>query len=77
MIFYFHYSAIFNYHHFNFHYFQCNPQNYPYFFNLAMNNLGICYENGQGVEQNYQKAVEFYQKAADLGDANGISNFNI
>ncbi len=30
-------------------------------------NLGVMYENGQGVEQSDLKAAEWYQKAADNG----------
>ena len=29
--------------------------------------LGLLYENGNGVEQNYSKAKEWYEKSADLG----------
>ena len=35
----------------------------------AMRNLGLLYENGQGVAQDYAKAREWYEKAADKGDA--------
>jgi TPR repeat protein len=35
----------------------------------AQNNLGIMYENGSGVPQNYATAVMWYRKAADQGDA--------
>ena len=31
--------------------------------------MGYCYYNGQGVQQNYQKAVEWYTKAAEQGNA--------
>ena len=31
----------------------------------AQGMLGACYENGIGVPQNYAKAVEWYQKAAE------------
>ena len=31
-----------------------------------MTNLGYCYEVGIGVEENPQKAVEIYRRAADL-----------
>ncbi len=33
----------------------------------AIDYIGLCYENGNGVEQNYAKAVEYYQLAADKG----------
>jgi len=29
--------------------------------------LGVMYERGQGVTQNYQKAIEYYTKAANQG----------
>ena len=38
------------------------------------NNLGVLYENGQGVRQNYQKAAQLYQKGCDGGNALGCSN---
>lgn len=33
------------------------------------------YESGQGVKQNYKKAVDYYQKAADQG--NPLAQFNL
>ena len=33
----------------------------------AQYNLGLRYENGQGVAQDYGKAVEWYTKAAEQG----------
>ena len=33
----------------------------------AQNNLGFCYEKGEGVAQSYEKAVYWYQKAAEQG----------
>lgn len=30
-------------------------------------NLGLCYENGEGVRQDYQKALRWYTKGAELG----------
>ena len=35
----------------------------------AQMTLGECYSNGQGVEQNYRQAAEWYRKAADQGNA--------
>ena len=35
----------------------------------------MCYYNGEGIPQNYAKAVEWYQKAADQGDA--VAQFNL
>ena len=42
-----------------------------------MYNLGTCYKNGRGVEQNYKKAVELYEKAVALGNSTGIFTFDI
>ena len=39
-----------------------------------MCNLGFMYGKGQGVEQNWQKAVEMYQKAAEKGNAQAQYN---
>ena len=33
----------------------------------AQFNLGICYEDGDGVEWNYDEAIKWYSKAADQG----------
>jgi TPR repeat protein len=41
-----------------------------------MTNLGLLYENGQGVAQDYAKAREWYQKAAELGEVNAINAIN-
>lgn len=35
----------------------------------AQTNLGICFQNGQGVAQNYEEAVKWYRKAAEQGNA--------
>lgn len=40
----------------------------------ALNLLGNCYFYGNGVKQDYKKAVEWYQKAADLGYAVAMRN---
>jgi TPR repeat protein len=34
----------------------------------AQYNLGVCYENGIGVTQDYAKAVNWYREAAEQGD---------
>ena len=34
---------------------------------VAQYNLGVCYDDGEGVEQDKQKAVEWYTKAAEQG----------
>ncbi len=36
--------------------------------------IGVMYDYGRGVEQSYNKAVELYQKGADLGDAGAFCN---
>lgn len=36
---------------------------------MAQNNLGVCYQTGEGVEKNYAEAVKWYRKAADQNDA--------
>ena len=33
----------------------------------ALYQLGNCYQNGEGVEQDIEKAIEWWLKAADLG----------
>ena len=40
----------------------------------AQYNLGIMYDNGQGVPQDYAEAVRWYRLAADQGYANAQSN---
>lgn len=41
---------------------------------FPQNNLGDCYYYGRGVEQNYHKAVQYYQKDAEKGDASAQNN---
>ncbi len=40
----------------------------------AYNKLGEKYQNGKGVEQDQQKAVEFYRKGAELGNPYAMGN---
>jgi TPR repeat protein len=40
----------------------------------AQNNLGVSYENGQGVPKDLRKAAELYQKAADQGNQSAIGS---
>jgi uncharacterized protein len=42
-----------------------------------MSNLGSLYANGQGVAQDYTKARELFQKAADKGDAMGMTDLGL
>ena len=44
---------------------------------VAQNNLGACYENGQGVAQNYAEAVKWYRKAAEQGHAIAQNNLGL
>ncbi len=43
----------------------------------AMRNLGVLYVNGWGVAQDYAKAREWYEKAADKGDADAMRNLGV
>ena len=43
----------------------------------AQNNLGLMYENGQGVKQDYLKAKEWYEKAAIQGHASAQLNLGV
>lgn len=43
----------------------------------AQNNLGILYENGQGVEEDLEEAVKWYRMAAEQGDATGQNNLGL
>lgn len=42
----------------------------------AQYNLGVMYENGNGVKQNYEEAIKWYRKAADQGLAKAIEALN-
>ena len=42
---------------------------------LAMANLGVCYEKGNGCDVNFTTSFEWYEKSAKLG--NGISMYKI
>ena len=41
----------------------------------AQNYLGVMYQNGQGVPQNYQEAAKWFRKAAEQGDE--MAQFNL
>ena len=43
----------------------------------AQFNLGVIYENGQGVKQDYFEAVKWYRKAAEQGDASAQFNLGL
>lgn len=40
----------------------------------AQESIAKCYVSGKGVEQNYQKAIEWRRKGADNGNNTCISN---
>ena len=43
----------------------------------CQNQLGIWYEKGIGTEQNYQQALEWYQKSAEQGYASAYGNLGV
>lgn len=43
----------------------------------SCNILGVAYEDGKGVKQDYKKAKEYYGKACDLGLQNACDNYAI
>ncbi|CAF1228928.1 unnamed protein product [Adineta steineri] len=43
----------------------------------AEHSLGLHYETGVGVEMNYKKAVEWYQRASDHGSATAANNLGL
>ncbi len=43
----------------------------------AQYNLGVMYDNGQGVKKDYKKAIELYKKAAEQGNASAQSNLGV
>ena len=43
----------------------------------AQNNLGVMYENGRGVPQDYDEAVKWYRLAAAQGDADAQNNLGV
>ena len=40
-------------------------------------NLGVLYDEGQGVKQDYQKAAQLYQKGCDEGNSLGCFNLGL
>ena len=46
-------------------------------FSDAQNNLGVCYDCGEGIEQDKTEAVKWYRKAAEQGNAGGQLNLGL
>ncbi len=44
---------------------------------MAQYNLGVCYEFGRGVGQNYIEAAKWYRKAAEQENANAQFNLGV
>ena len=42
----------------------------------AMFNLAVCYDNGDGVSQDKEKAIELYQRASDMGNTYAMAQPN-
>jgi TPR repeat protein len=43
----------------------------------AQTNVGMCYDNGEGVSQDHKKTICYYRKAADNGDVAAQINLAI
>ena len=43
----------------------------------AQYNLGVMYDNGEGVPQDYQEAMSWYRKAAEQGNASAQYNLGV
>ena len=44
---------------------------------FAQDDLGVMYDNGQGVQQDYAEALKWYRLAANQGDAGGQANLGL
>ena len=44
---------------------------------IAQSNLGVMYDSGEGVEQDFKEAAKWYRKAADQGEAMAQSNLGL
>ncbi len=44
---------------------------------MAQHNLGVYYEHGWGVKQDYAQAVYWYRKAAEQGLADAMNNLGV
>src|SRR5256885_1496595 len=45
--------------------------------NNAMNNLAVCYKNGEGTEKDLGKAFYWYQKATENGNKHAMNSLAI
>lgn len=43
----------------------------------AQNNMGMLYQNGEGVKRNYAAAIDWYRRAADRGNVEAYNNLGI
>ena len=41
---------------------------------VAMNNIGLMYANGEGFNQDYSKALDWFMKAVEAGNLKGMKN---
>lgn len=46
-------------------------------YSAAQNNLGVMYDNGEGVSEDNAEAVKWYRKAADLGNARSQNSLGL
>ena len=42
-----------------------------------MHNLGLYYEDGKGLKQDYEESLRWYRRAADLGNTEAMTNLAI
>lgn len=66
-------NPLFNLKRRNFWYHKAMENGHP----EAHNNLASIYTLGEGVEKDYEKALEFYRKSAELGSVLGKKNYKI
>ncbi|MDU8924736.1 tetratricopeptide repeat protein [Pasteurellaceae bacterium LIM206] len=56
-----------------FHFFKKAIEQNPYH-SLALQWVGACYEFGMGIEQNWKKAIYYYERGAALGNLMSLNN---
>ena len=42
-----------------------------------MVNLALLYEEGDGVQENLERALKLYERASELGDSDALNNFGL